>query len=500
MKTTKSSIYYLALTWLIAISCSWWTGEIEAKPASVSQVIQQCPRAGEIEPCTCTVKKNGLDILCEFTDLQHISRAMTVLKGKPSLMISYLKLRHNNLPKLQGFVFLGMDIRHLTIHNSSLAVVEESSLSSIGKALTQLDLSQNSLTSVPTLSLKTLDHLLLLNLNHNKIGTVHAKAFEGMGTLEILTLYENKLTSIDPGAFLGIGKKLRRLNIGGNDLTRVPTEALFTMESLRKLEIQENRISDLMESDFRGLTNLDMLILAHNQLKYVPARVFAHMKMLNSLELDGNHITHVDKEAFYGLEENLQYLRLGDNNLHDVPSDSLRRLYRLRHLDLRANNISYILDDAFTGFGDTITFLNLQKNNIKVLPPLAFDNLNSLEMLNLQNNKLTQLPEEAVEPVLDTLRALDVSDNPLICDCGLMWYQEWLKTRRNKDDELVMKKRTVCTMANEHREFGILNMPLEQMKCVLPKNQPSTGLATKMQAPKLLFLLSAATLTVVLCV
>lgn len=133
MKTTKSSIYYLALTWLIAISCSWWTGEIEAKPASVSQVIQQCPRAGEIEPCTCTVKKNGLDILCEFTDLQHISRAMTVLKGKPSLMISYLKLRHNNLPKLQGFVFLGMDIRHLTIHNSSLAVVEESSLSSIGK-------------------------------------------------------------------------------------------------------------------------------------------------------------------------------------------------------------------------------------------------------------------------------------------------------------------------------------------------------------------------------
>jgi hypothetical protein len=58
---------------------------------------------------------------------------MAVLKGKPSLVIFYLKLRHNNLPKLQGFVFLGMDIRHLTIHNSTLAVVEESSLSSIGK-------------------------------------------------------------------------------------------------------------------------------------------------------------------------------------------------------------------------------------------------------------------------------------------------------------------------------------------------------------------------------
>lgn len=97
-------------------------------------VIQQCPTHGEIAPCVCTVKKNGgLDILCEFTDLQHISKTMAVLKGKPSLVIFYLKLRHNNLPKLQGFVFLGMDIRHLTIHNSTLAVVEESSLSSIGK-------------------------------------------------------------------------------------------------------------------------------------------------------------------------------------------------------------------------------------------------------------------------------------------------------------------------------------------------------------------------------
>lgn len=51
-----------------------------------------------------------------------------------------------------------------------------------------------------------------------------------------------------------------------------------------------------------GLKNLDMLILAHNQLKYVPAKVFSHVTLLNSLELDGNHITHIDNEAFAGLE------------------------------------------------------------------------------------------------------------------------------------------------------------------------------------------------------
>lgn len=75
-----------------------------------------------------------------------------------------------------------------------------------GKALTQLDLSQNSLSSVPTPALKSLDRLLIFNLNHNKISAIHKNAFEGMSTLEILTLYENRLTNIEPNAFAGTEK------------------------------------------------------------------------------------------------------------------------------------------------------------------------------------------------------------------------------------------------------------------------------------------------------
>lgn len=102
--------------------------------AETQTPVQTCPSANEISPCACSVKKNGLDILCEATDISHINRAMGTLKGKNPI-IFYLKLRHNNLPKLQGFVFLALDIRHLTIHNSSLAVIEETALSSLGKCL-----------------------------------------------------------------------------------------------------------------------------------------------------------------------------------------------------------------------------------------------------------------------------------------------------------------------------------------------------------------------------
>lgn len=64
------------------------------------------------------------------------------------------------------------------------------------------------------------------------------------------------------------------------------------------------------------------------------------------------------------------------------------------------------------------------------------------------------------------------ADNPLICDCELAWYEAWLAGLRDRDDEMMQKKRTVCTMVNEHREYSVAKMPLEKMSC---KRKPPFG-------------------------
>lgn len=48
-------------------------------------------------------------------------------------------------------------------------------------------------------------------------------------------------------------RKLKRLNLGGNDLTAVPQKALALLENLKKLEMQENRIATITEGDFAGI-------------------------------------------------------------------------------------------------------------------------------------------------------------------------------------------------------------------------------------------------------
>lgn len=61
--------------------------------------------------------------------------------------------------------------------------------------------------------------------------------------------------------------------------------------------------------------------------------------------------------------------------------------------------------------------------------------------------------------------SLSLLDNPLLCTCELMWFPHLLQELKNRDDEMTQKKRPVCTMQNEHREYFVENMPIERMNC-----------------------------------
>lgn len=61
-----------------------------------------------------------------------------------------------------------------------------------------------------------------------------------------------------------ISRKLKRLNLGGNDLTSVPQRALSIFDNLKKLEIQENKIRVIKEGDFEGKAHSKLFIFTYN--------------------------------------------------------------------------------------------------------------------------------------------------------------------------------------------------------------------------------------------
>jgi len=51
-----------------------------------------------------------------------------------------------------------------------------------------------------------------------------------------------------------------------------------------------------------------------------------------------------------------------------------------------------------------------------------------------------------------------VADNPLVCTCDLIWYEDWYQRRieaPNTDDTPPHKKDTVCFERKEHREYSL---------------------------------------------
>ncbi|KAM9430835.1 extracellular matrix protein 2-like isoform 1-T2 [Salvelinus alpinus] len=204
-----------------------------------------------------------------------------------------------------------------------------------------------------------------LYLADNKISKIPHQALAGLPNLEWLDLSKNKLddSSISPDLFR-ILTKLRRLNLDGNNLTKVPS---FLPPSLVELKINDNKILGLTPSSFKGLSKLLTLELEDNHFHdgNVSPLTFRPLKKLIYLRLEDNKFRAIPS----GLPTTLQTLHLSDNRIEEVHERILNKTVNLRFLDLSYNKIR---EDR--------------------IAPRAWIHLLKLESLDLSHNKLVHVP------------------------------------------------------------------------------------------------------------
>uniref|UniRef100_A0ABD2WYW6 Integrase catalytic domain-containing protein n=1 Tax=Trichogramma kaykai TaxID=54128 RepID=A0ABD2WYW6_9HYME len=96
------------------------------------------------------------------------------------------------------------------------------------------------------------------------------------------------------------------------------------------------------------------------------------------------------------------------------------------------------------------------------------ENDNRLNRKKLDNLKIG--PFQIKERISNTLYSISTEGkkyNPLVCDCKLYWFVAWLQNLQesNEKEDLMSKKKTICTMKSEHREYHLQNMPVYEMGC-----------------------------------
>lgn len=336
-------------------------------------------------------------------------------------------------------IALNPSIQRLVIRNNKIRIIDSSV--QFYSELTLLDLSYNYLFNIPDRTFARQSKLQQLHLNHNKISAVSNRTFVGLGELLVLNLRGNLIDQIEPLTFAPL-PKLEELNLGQNRISSVgmAVTGLVGLGDLKILYLDDNRFEVVpIEETFRPVEKLAELYIGTNSFGVVKDGAFAVLSELTLLDLKSCLLSNISTDTFAGIE-NIKSLNLADNRFTRIPSQALGILRRLEELSIGQNYFEALGGNAFRGLSNLKRFELRGSLYLKRIERAAFQTNTNLESIAIESNKaLSELEEETFAGLLflkhlslrnngftqldegmfswNSLRSLDISDNPINCDC-----------------------------------------------------------------------------------
>lgn len=151
--------------------------------------------------------------------------------------------------------------------------------------LNTVELSENTITSVPDYAFQTLRNLQTLNLGSNAIpdNGLSNNSFSGLSQLTSLSLYGNQLTSIPVSVLRPISFSLQTLSLSGNNISNIPSNTFKNFANLQLLDIAFNPLTSLQPSTFTGIGSKSFTLIT--SLPTISLDTFAGMPNVQNVIL-----------------------------------------------------------------------------------------------------------------------------------------------------------------------------------------------------------------------
>ena len=231
--------------------------------------------------------------------------------------------------------------------------------------------------------------LQTLYLAHNQLSTLPSSIFDNNTALTILHLSYNQLSTLPSGLF-DKNTALFWLHLHDNQLSTLPSGLFEKNTELRSLYLNSNQLTTLPSGIFDNNTELRSASLSHNQLSTLPPGLFDKNPALDAALLQHNQLTTLPSGLFAN-NSTLTTVYLQNNQLSSLPAGIFSGLSSLARLSLGYNQLASLADGIFSGLS-SLTELNLSSNQLSSLPAGIFSGLSSLTELNLSSNQLSSLP------------------------------------------------------------------------------------------------------------
>uniref|UniRef100_A0A8C9VTC3 Biglycan n=1 Tax=Scleropages formosus TaxID=113540 RepID=A0A8C9VTC3_SCLFO len=201
---------------------------------------------------------------------------------------------------------------------------------------------------------------------------------------KLLDLQNNRITEVKENDFKGLSN-LYALSLVNNKIAKVHPRAFTPLRSMQKLYFSRNLLTEVPKNLPSSLVELR---IHENRIKKVPEGAFAGLGRMNCIEMGGNPLQNSGFEpgAFKGLK--LNYLRISEAKLTGVPKDLPDSLHEL-HLD--HNQIQAIELEDLSRYKNVYR-LGLGYNQIRMIENGSLTFVPNLRELHLENNRLSRIP------------------------------------------------------------------------------------------------------------
>ncbi|XP_023214736.1 toll-like receptor 6 [Centruroides sculpturatus] len=335
-------------------------------------------------------------------------------------------------------------------------------------------------------------HLSTLRLSYNNIRQITSKTFEGLENLKELYLDNNNMRFITIDAFITL-RSLKILHLQRNYLEEIPKPLPNKLETLelndnniesitllnenlsflKELNLCGNKYKSILNKDIDKLYNLQTVCLG-DEVSNVYPQVFALMPQLKALKITGKK--NPTPQTFQGFPFLTQLETLSINYLpitiFDVNFGAWKNLKYFYFNNIKT--LVYINKNVFESFAKNIELADLSGSTMFVNSLFSKDLLKYLinvKTLNLANTGITTIPDLKMK-WLPNLQQLDISNNPLMCDCNVQWLAD---AKKQYNLEIDYYSETKCAKPNSLSGKIFFDKEVQQTICVVDDKKNETN-------------------------
>ncbi|CAM9218426.1 unnamed protein product, partial [Lampetra planeri] len=157
------------------------------------------------------------------------------------------------------------------------------------------------------------------------------------------------------------------------------------------LDLQNNKITEIKEGDFKNLKGLHALILVNNKITTIHAKALSPLTKLQRLYLSKNLL----KDVPANIPKSLQELRIHENEISKIKKASFQGMSHVIVMELGSNPLKSAGIDA-GAFADLkrVSYIRIADTQITEIPKGL---PSSLSELHLDGNKISKMTDESLK-------------------------------------------------------------------------------------------------------